>query len=158
MANLCECKPDTIVKDIQGLFFNKNFKQNEGIIKSTSNLKIEELKETDEICINKNFSCSNLRINTKPLVKKKTEDDIKNEEEEEAKILKRKQEVIIQATIARIMKSRIGQKTPHSFLVEITAQQIDLFAAQPKQIKEMIERLIEKIVIKRKKDCYEYIA
>ena len=158
MANLCECKPDTIVKDIQGLFFNKNFKQNEGIIKSTSNLKIEELKETDEICINKNFSCSNLRINTKPLVKKKTEDEIKNEEEEEAKILKKKQEVIIQATIARIMKSRIGQKTPHSFLVEITAQQIDLFAAQPKQIKEMIERLIEKNVIKRKKDCYEYIA
>ena len=158
LANLCECSKDIILKDIQGLFFNKNFKANEGIIKCTSNSKLEELKETDEIFINKDFSCSKLRISTKPLVKKKTESEIKTEEDIEAKIIKRKQENIIQSTITRIMKSRIGQKTTHVYLIEITAQQIFLFKAQPKQIKEMIEKLIEKDIIKRKKDCYEYIA
>jgi len=42
-----------------------------------------------------------------------------------------------------------------------TAKQIDLFKPQPQQIKENIEKIIEKGVIKRSvlnSDCYEYIA
>ena len=41
------------------------------------------------------------------------------------------------------------------------AKQIDLFKAQPQQIKENIEKLIEKNVIKRNaknRTCYDYIA
>ena len=81
-----------------------------------------------------------------------------SQELEEETILKRKKNYIIQATITRIMKSRIGQETPHNVLVELTGKQIDLFTAQPREIKEMSEKLIEKNIIKRKKDGYVYIA
>ena len=40
------------------------------------------------------------------------------------------------------MKTRIGQKINHIWLIEETAKQIDLFNAQPHQIKENIEKLI----------------
>jgi hypothetical protein len=153
IAELCELKSDDIAKDVQWLYVNKFFKANEGIIKSTTNSKIEELKLEDEFCINKNFSISRLKIDTKPL-KKITE----SQELEEEIILKRKKNYIIQATITRIMKSRIGQETPHNVLVELTVKQIDLFTAQPREIKEMSEKLIEKNIIKRKKDGYVYIA
>jgi len=46
-------------------------------------------------------------------------------------------------------------------LVNEASKQIDLFRAQPLQIKENIEKLIEKNIMKRsEKDrtCYEYIA
>ena len=59
------------------------------------------------------------------------------------------------------MKSRIGQKNTHMWLVNETFKQIELFKAQPQQIKENIEKLIEKNIIKRdEKDrtCYDYIA
>ena len=153
IAELLELKSDDIAKDVQWLYVNKFFKANEGIIKSTTNSKIEELKLEDEFCINKNFSISRLKIDTKPL-KKITE----SQELEEEIILKRKKNYIIQATITRIMKSRIGQETPHNVLVELTVKQIDLFTAQPREIKEMSEKLIEKNIIKRKKDGYVYIA
>ena len=80
---------------------------------------------------------------------------------EEAQITKRYQDNILQSTLTRIMKSRIGQKTTHVWLVNETSKQIDLFRAQPQQIKENIEKLIEKNIMKRaEKDrtCYEYIA
>jgi len=47
------------------------------------------------------------------------------------------------------------------WLVNETFKQIELFKAQPQQIKENIEKLIEKNIIKRdEKDrtCYDYIA
>ena len=59
------------------------------------------------------------------------------------------------------MKSRIGQKTTHLRLVEETAKQVDLFKPLPEQIKENIEKLIFKHVIKRSEEdnsCYEYLA
>lgn len=61
----------------------------------------------------------------------------------------------------RIMKGRIGQKTTHGFLVTETSRQIDLFTAQPAQIKERIEHLMSDCFIKRSEEdrnCYEYIA
>ena len=93
--------------------------------------------------------------------KKKSAEEIKKEEIEENKIIKRYKSNILQATLTRIMKNRIGQKTTHLWLVEETAKQIDLFNAQPQQIKENIEKLIEKNIIKRAEEdrtCYEYIA
>ena len=56
------------------------------------------------------------------------------------------------------MKSRIGQETSHVWLVGEASKQVDLFKAQPQQIKENIEKLIEKNIIKRKGASYEYIA
>ena len=47
------------------------------------------------------------------------------------------------------MKSRIGQTTTHVWLINEASKQIDLFRAQPQQIKENIEKLIEKNIIKR---------
>ena len=76
-------------------------------------------------------------------------------------MIKRYQDNILQATITRIMKSRIGQETNHVWLLNETDRQIDLFKAQPQQIKENIEKLIEKNIIKRSRkngSIYEYIA
>lgn len=59
------------------------------------------------------------------------------------------------------MKGRIGQKTTHVWLVNEVAKQIELFQAQPPQIKERIECLIEKQIIKRNesdRNCYDYVA
>jgi hypothetical protein len=59
------------------------------------------------------------------------------------------------------MKGRIGQKTTHNFLVLEVSKQIELFQAQPPQIKERIECLIEKGILKRNegdRNCYDYVA
>ena len=59
------------------------------------------------------------------------------------------------------MKGRINQKTTHALLVAEVVKQIDMFQVQPPQIKERIEALIEKQIIKRKdgdKSCYDYVA
>ena len=165
IAELCGCPAATIITDINGLIFNINFNQNsspdKGIIKSNFNTKTKEFKETDEIWINKNFVAHRLKISTIPLPKKKTESEEKAAQKEEALIIKRYQDNILQATLTRIMKSRIGQETTHTWLISTATSQIDLFDAQPAQIKENIERLIEKNVIKRNernRNCYDYIA
>ena len=59
------------------------------------------------------------------------------------------------------MKGRIGQKTSHALLVNEVSKQIEMFQAQPPQIKERIEALIEKQIIKRDdkdRNGYEYVA
>ena len=92
---------------------------------------------------------------------KKSAAEIRENEKEEAQITRRYQDNIIQATLTRIMKSRIGQITTHVWLINETSKQIDLFKAQPQQIEENIEKLIEKNIIKRDdkdKSNYEYIA
>lgn len=79
----------------------------------------------------------------------------------DAQNLKNYQNLIIDATITRIMKGRIGKKTTHLMLINEIAKQIELFQAQPAIIKERIEALIEKEIIKRDdndRTCYEYIS
>jgi hypothetical protein len=59
------------------------------------------------------------------------------------------------------MKGRTGKTTTHAFLITEAAKQIELFQAQPPLIKERIETLIEKGIIKRSdndRSSYEYIA
>ena len=165
IAEYCGCQPATIITDIPGLVFNTSFNPkgaaNQGIIIGTFNAQTKEFKETDEISINKNFVCSRIKISTIPLPPKKSASEIKAAELEEAQIIKRYQDNILQATLTRIMKSRIGQETTHVWLVGEAAKQTDLFKAQPQQIKENIEKLIEKNVIKRNaknRTCYDYIA
>ena len=111
--------------------------------------------------INKKFICQRFKFSTIPLKKKKSEHEKNEEEIKDSIIIQRYQNNILQSTLTRIMKSRIGIETSHEWLVEQAAEQIDLFKVQPQQIKENIEKLIEKGVIKRSdknKSYYEYIA
>ena len=165
IAQICGCSLARMIHDIQGLVLNPSFNphcdQNKGIIIGTFDVKKKEFKETDEISINMDFVSSKIKISTIPLPQKKSESELKKQEEEEAAIIKRYQDNIIQATVTRIMKSRIGQQNTHVWLIGESAKQIDLFRAQPQQIKENIEKLIEKNVIKRNEEdrtCYDYIA
>ena len=162
IAQHCGCQTSTIITDIQGLVYNPTFnpqgQPDKGLIVGTFS---KEFKETDEISLNKNFTCSRMKIQTIPLPQKKSATEQKQAELEEAQIIKRYQDNILQATLTRIMKSRIGQETSHVWLVNEASKQIDLFKAQPQQIKENIEKLIEKNVIKRNdknRTCYDYIA
>jgi hypothetical protein len=165
IAQLLGCQVSTIISDIQGLVYNPSFnphgQADKGVIVGTFNGQTKEFKETDKISINKNFTSAKIKFNTMPLPQKKSASELKAQEVEEAQINKRYQDNILQATITRIMKSRIKQETTHVWLVGETAKQIDLFKAQPQQIKENIEKLIEKNVIKRSdknRTCYDYIA
>ncbi len=79
----------------------------------------------------------------------------------DAQNLKNYQNIIVDSNLTRIMKGRIGQKTTHIFLINEVAKQIELFQAQPALIKERIEALIEKEIIKRDdndRNCYVYVS
>ena len=165
ISQLLGCKSSTVINDIQGLVYNPSFNPHsladKGIITGTFDDSTKEFKEGDKISINKDFLSSKVKFNTLPLNKKKSAVQIQKEEIEEQKIMRRYEANIFQATMTRIMKSRIGQKTTHLQLVVETAKQIDLFKAQPEQIKENIEKLILKNIIKRSEEdntCYEYVA
>ena len=165
LSELLGCTVQTLISDIQGLIFNTTFNPkgqiDKGVILANIDPATKEFKPTTEVSINKNFSSTRQKFNTISLPQKKSASEIQKNEEEEAKIIKKYQENILQATLTRIMKSRNGQKTTHVWLVNETSKQIDLFKAQPQEIKENIEKLIEKSVIKRNdedRNCYEYIA
>ena len=164
ISQLLGCQSSTVLNDIQGLVYNPSFNPyssaDKGIILGTFDEKTKEFKESDKICINKYFLCSKKKFNTLPISKKKLAELIKKEARD-PEIMSRYENNILQATITRIMKSRIGQKTTHLRLVEETAKQVDLFKPLPEQIKENIEKLIFKHVIKRSEEdnsCYEYLA
>ena len=165
VAEIIGCHINTILSDIPGLVFNPSFnktgKKEKGLILGNFDEKTKVFKEKDEISFNKNFTISVQKFQTLPLSHKKTASEIKEVELEESQIIKRYQDNILQATLTRIMKSRYKLKTTHTWLISEAANQIDLFKAQPQQIKENIEKLIEKSIIKRgvsDRNCYEYIA
>ena len=158
------CDIGIIKNSIDGLIFNRTFNQkrqiDKGVLISTT-AKNENFNENDEFKINEKFVCVNKKFNTIPLAKKKTEEEQKNEDKVTEEDYKRYRDYLIQSNLTRIMKSRIGQVTNHNWLVSETAKQIDRFKAQPQQIKDNIEKLIEKNYIKRdekNKGCYEYVA
>ena len=159
------CAANTILTDIHGLVFNPSYnpqgQPEKGVILGTYDKAKKEFKESDQISINRNFVVPRQKFQTLPLPIKKTAAEVKEAELEETQIMKKYQDNILQATLTRIMKSRIGQTTTHVWLISEAAKQIDLFKAQPQQIKENIEKLIEKSIIKRNeknRTCYEYIA
>ena len=165
IAELLGCNVNTVIKDIHGLVFNPSFnpkgQTEKGVIIGTFDPKEKYFKKTDTITINKNFTVSRQKFITLPQPVKKSDAETEENEKEEAQITRRYQDNIIQATLTRIMKSRIGQVTTHVWLINEASRQIDLFNAQPQQIKESIEKLIEKNIIKRddhNKSNYEYIA
>jgi cullin 3 len=162
IAQLLGCNVQKVINDVRGLILNPSFNMkgqiDKGVILANIDPKTKEFKPETQISINMNFSVTHQKFNTLPLPLKKTAAELKASEAEEAQITKRYQDNILQATLTRIMKSRIGQQTTHVWLVNESAKQIDLFKAQPQQIKENIEKLIEKSIIKRNGANYEYIA
>ena len=165
ISQLLKCKPETIIFDIQGLVYNPSFnphsKEDEGIILGTFNKETKQFNQNYKIMINKKFTCQRFKFSTIPLKKKKSEHEKNEEEIQDSIIIQRYQNNILQSTLTRIMKSRIGIETSHEWLIGEAAGQIDLFKVQPQQIKENIEKLIEKGIIKRSdknKSYYEYIA
>ena len=165
ISKLLDCDLKTILTDISGLVYNPSFNQNgqkdNGLILGTFNDKTKEFKGTDEIYFNNNFTCPRKKFLTLPLTKKLTEDEANQIEKDNLEIRKSYQNNILKATITRIMKSRKGRRTTHVWLINETSRQIDLFNAQPQQIKENIEKLIELNIIKRNdkdRTCYEYVA
>ena len=164
LAQNLSCDISIIKKGIDGLIFNTNFNpkcQNDKGVIYPSNLTSRDFSVTDEFKINLNFVSEKLRFITIPMPKKKTNEEIDDEERMSKKEYETYMNNIIQATITRIMKSKIGQVTTHSHLVNETAKQIYLFTAQPDKIKENIEKLIGKNCIKRdenKSGCYVYVA
>ena len=159
------CKVKLVLKDISGLIFNITFnpqhKKDKGILLGNFDDKKEEFKETDEVWFNYDFNNTKLRFNTMPTSIRKTKQELLNEEEEEKRINQKYQDNIIQSTIVRIMKSQSGKNVQHSWLISEVSKQINLFNAQPSQIKDNIEKIIEKSLIKRdEKDrsCYQYIS
>ena len=162
ISELLGCNIKIILKDINGLIFNPSYNPkseiNKGVIIANIEQETKEFKNTTEISINKEFSVAQQRFNTLSLPNKKIESEIRETNAEEAKSIKIYEDNIIQATLTRIMKGRIGKETTHVWLVNETAKQIYLFKAEPQQIKENIEKLIEKNIIKRNYSSYEYIA
>ena len=163
ISELIECTINIILTDIKGLLFNPSYnpksQPEKGVILGTFYSNTKEFKENDKVYLNNNFTVERQKFKTLPLSVKKSASEIK-ESEEEAMIGKKYQDNILRATLTRIMKSRIGQKTTHVWLINEASKQIDLFKAQAQQIKENIEKLIEKGIIKRaeeNKTCYEYI-
>ena len=164
LAKDLECDISIVKDAIEGLIYNKAFnpkcQNDQGVLISTTSTN-QNFNDTDEFKINDKFVSIKQKFTTIPMPKKKTEEEIKNEDKTSEEDYKRYRDYLIQSNLTRIMKSRIGQVTTHNWLVSETAKQIDRFKAQPQQIKDNIEKLIEKNYIKRdekNKGCYEYVA
>ena len=164
LAKDLECDISIVKDAIEGLIYNKAFnpkcQNDKGVLISTTSTN-QNFNDTDEFKINDKFVSIKQKFTTIPMPKKKTEEEIKNEDKTSEEDYKRYRDYLIQSNLTRIMKSRIGQVTTHNWLVSETAKQIDRFKAQPQQIKDNIEKLIEKNYIKRdekNKGCYEYVA
>ena len=162
ISELIGCSVNTVLTHVHGLVFNTSYnpqlKPEGGIILGTFNAITQEFKDDDNIKINRNIIIENEKINTLSFPNKKK--DSKDKELED--ITKKFQDNIIQATLTRIMKSRIGQNTTHDWLVYEVTKTIVLFRPLPLQIEESIEKLIEKNIIKKTNSnensvCYEYI-
>ena len=164
LSQILECSTELIKNNIEGLINIPSVKpgseKNKGFVISTTN-QTDELLDTDEFMINKDFKSNKQKFITIPKPRKKAEQQLNEEEKTSKKEYERYEGYLIQSNLIRIMKSRIGQVTTHNWLVSEAIKQIDRFNAQPKQIKENIEKLIEKNCIKRDekdKSCYEYVA
>ena len=163
LSGLIDVDQSIVLNDLNSLIFVpslKNKSSNDGIL--NTDLKVgKELSGDEEVWINLEFSPNTLKISTVPVVLKRTKTEVEVNNEKDKDMIQKYQNNIVDAYVTRIMKGRINQKTTHLELVNETAKQIELFQAQPIQIKSRIEALIEKEILKRKEgfyDQYEYIS
>ena len=164
LSEIIGCSTEIIKNNIRGLIYNSNFNrhcQNDKGVLICINNNTQDFSDKDKFKINLNFTYDKIKFSTIPMEKKKTEEQINNEEKLTAEEKKKWEDSIIQSNLIRIMKSKIGQVVTHEWLISATRTQIEMFEAQPPQIKENIEKLIEKNCIKRdpnNRGSYQYIA
>ena len=165
ISELIGCDISTVLTQVHGLVFNPSFnpkhQPERGIILGTFNTNTQKFKGSDNIKINLNIIIENEKFNTLSFPNEKTYSEDKELEEIDA-VTKRSHDMILQATLTRILKSRIGQETTLDLLINEANKQIDLFKPLPFQIKESINNLILKDVIERTEGkgnivCYKYI-
>lgn len=164
LSGILDVKINLLINELQALLYNPLFNKgklaNSGVI--SANIKNgEDITEKTLVGINKKFFPQIMKISTIQLMVKKTKTEENDEKEKDQQMLINSQNFVLDACITRIMKGRIGKETKHLELVNETARQIELFVAQPIQIKGRIESLIEKGIIQRKEnsyDKYEYIS
>ena len=75
---------------------------------------------------------------------------------EKKEIIERYHNNAIQATITRIMKSRIGKQVTELWIINEVMKEIDLFKAQEGEIKKGIQRLVEINIIRKVGNLFEY--
>jgi hypothetical protein len=151
--------PLYVANECNGLIYNhfNPKKSGKGGLIVSNAQEGKDLTPKDTIEINGDFQAPTLKLSTIPVgvvVKAGQKDN--NEE-----IKKLYMRNIIDSTIIRILKGRIGQESPHAQVVSEVVKQIDMFQAQPPAIKERIESLIEGGYVKRQqnnRNNYEYIA
>ena len=132
--------------------FNEDYKVNKGIIIADIDQYSREFKDTTEISINKKIIISKKEFNTIPKTEKQLDTIIEMKNQTE-----RYQNSIIQTTIVRILKERIGMETTIDKLIILVNHKIDLFHPSNQQILDNIEKLIDKECVKRDGIFYEYI-
>lgn len=155
-----------ILSELTGLIFGPSFNPKRSKTAGLINADISDDKQSSielshTISINKNFCPNNLKFTTVPGNYKKPEDVKEKEEQMEAQNIKAYHNMVLDACLTRIMKGRIGKKTTHLELVNDAAKQVELFIAQPSHIKDRIENLIEKGILKREENdhnLYSYIS
>lgn len=166
LANLLDVKLSVILHDINGMIYNNYNKSGNPIsdclICINSNSNYDKVTEDNSISINKKFNNSNVKLSLIPSGNiKKSKTQLKKDDEEVKKLKETYEEQIIDLTITRIMKGRIGKDTKHNELIAEICKHIELFVPKVDQIKNRIENLINRNVIQRKhefSDMYEYVS
>ena len=165
LFKLCPKSLDVIIEEFQSYIINrvKEINENKEPKKFISEL-ICFKKEIDNLivdCFENHPKFEDKKNKTFSLfTDKDLKVEVKEEKLEETQNTKRYQDNILKITLITIMKSRIGQVTSHTILMNETEKLIDLFKAEQQQIEENIKRLIEKNIIKRSEkdmNCYEFI-
>ena len=75
---------------------------------------------------------------------------------EKKEIIERYHNIAIQATITRIMKSRIGKQVTELWIINEVMKEIDFFKAKEGEIKKGIQRLVEINIIRKVGNLFEY--
>lgn len=167
LAEECGIETTLIKDNIQGLIFNQSFNKEgnieKGVIIPIKN-ETKDFTDDDEFKINENFISPSLKFNTFPATKKKSQQELAKEGEMTEEQEKKYKKNLLEANITRIMKSRAGNSISHADLIKITHDQMRQsfsLTFQPNEIKEMIEKLIEKKIIQRdpnNRGFYQYLA
>ncbi|KAI1355838.1 ubiquitin ligase subunit CulD [Xylaria sp. FL0043] len=119
----------------------------------TKDPKGKEVNQTDTFSINKSFSDPKFRIKINQIQLKETKEENKETHERVA----RDRQFETQAAIVRIMKSR-KTMTHANLVAEVINQTKKRGAVEPSEIKQNIEKLIEKDYLEREGSSYTYLA
>ena len=147
-----KCGVKIIINEVKGLIYNPNFNPNKEINKGVILPNKKEIDNTTEISINKDFNISQEIFITLYAYKR----TYKKTSMEKKEIIERYHNNAIQATITRIMKSRIGKQVTELWIINEVMKEIDLFKAQEGEIKKGIQRLVEINIIRKVGNLFEY--